>query len=61
MHFATQNLDAYDVDGVIWAVDYVRAHELLPATLRRELKREQADVFTAEMLGCVATTLERTS
>jgi hypothetical protein len=59
MHFATQNLDAYHLDGVIWCVDYVKTHELLPAPLRRALKREQADVFTAEMLSGTADSLEK--
>src|SRR3954447_21821822 len=59
MHFATQNLDAYNLDGVIWCVDYVKAHELLPATLQRALRREHADVFTAEMLNEMAPSLEK--
>src|SRR5436309_9454472 len=59
MHFATQNLDLYGVDGVIWCVDYVKTHQLLPGSLRRALKQEGADVFTAEMLGETADTLEK--
>jgi hypothetical protein len=57
MHFATQNLDLYGTDGVIWCVDYVKAHQLLPASLRRALKQEQADVFTAEILSETADSL----
>ena len=57
MHFATQRLDGYQVDGVIWAVDYVRAHALLPAKFRKVLKEEHADVFTAELLERIAGTL----
>ena len=35
LHFATQNLEKYDLDGVVWCVDYVRAHELLPGRAAR--------------------------
>jgi hypothetical protein len=54
LHFATTTLPSYDVDGVIWAIDYVRAHELLPSALRDVLESEGANVFTAEMLDRVA-------
>jgi hypothetical protein len=54
LHFATTTLQSYDVDAVVWAIDYVRAHELLPATLRDVLEDEGANVFTAEMLDRVA-------
>jgi hypothetical protein len=54
LHFATTTLQAYDVDGVVWAIDYVRAHDLLPAVLRDVLYGEGANVFTAEMLDRVA-------
>jgi hypothetical protein len=54
LHFATTTLQAYDVDGVVWLIDYVRAHELLPAALRDTLQDEGANVFTAEMLDRVA-------
>ena len=54
LHFATADLGRYEQDGVVWCVDYVRAHELAPAPLRRELAEEGANVFTAEMLDAVA-------
>jgi hypothetical protein len=57
MHFATQDIDAFAVDGVIWLVDYAQVHRLLPARLRRILREEAADVFTAEMLGRASATL----
>lgn len=50
MHFATARLDLFDADGVIWAIDFVRAHQLLPETLRAALEQEGSDVFTVEML-----------
>jgi hypothetical protein len=54
LHFATTTLQSYDVDGVVWAIDYVRTHELLPRALREVLEEEGANVFTAEMLDRVA-------
>lgn len=51
MHFATSDLDKFDTDGVIWAVNYVSAHKMLPGNLRLQLEREGANVFTVEMLS----------
>jgi hypothetical protein len=58
MHFATARLREFDCDAVIWTVDFVRAHALLPAPLREEMESECADVFTVEMLARRAQTLE---
>lgn len=51
LHFATSNVDKFDADGVVWAVNYVRAHKMLPDSLRLQLDREGANVFTVEMLS----------
>jgi hypothetical protein len=58
MHFATARLREYQRDAVIWTVDFVRAHALLPKPLREEMEAESADVFTVEMLTRRAQTLE---
>lgn len=58
MHFATQEMSRFDVDGAIWAIDFVRVHELLPGELRELLEEEGSQVFTVEMLECAAPTLE---
>lgn len=58
LHFATDDLDYYDRDGVVWLIDYVRSKLYLPAVLQQILKKEDADVFTAEMLGQSAVSLE---
>lgn len=50
MHFATANLDKFDLDGVIWAVNYVQTHNILPQKLSSKLEEEGANVFTVEML-----------
>src|SRR5581483_364277 len=51
LHFATQNTAKYDRDGVVWCVDYTRAHALLPEELRRVLAEEGANVLTTELLA----------
>ncbi|HEX2209034.1 MAG TPA: FRG domain-containing protein [Longimicrobium sp.] len=58
MHFATARLGEFERDAVIWTVDFVQAHALLPRTLREEMEAESADVFTVEMLARRAQTLE---
>ena len=50
LHFATSRAEALDIDGVVWCVDYARAHELAPQPLRAELEQAGAGVFDAEML-----------
>jgi hypothetical protein len=54
LHFATSALDHYGEDGVVWTLDFVRAHELLPAPLQDVVRDEGANVFTAEMIDRVA-------
>lgn len=51
MHFATANIDKFDRDGVIWAVNYVKAHELLPQFLRDSLEEEGANVMTLNLMN----------
>lgn len=57
MHFATSRLSAYDRDAVIWSVDFVAAHRMLPDPLRALLDAEGGEVFTVEMLDRGAPTL----
>jgi hypothetical protein len=59
LHFATQDLEQFDIDGVVWCVDYVKAHALLPRPLRNVLAEDQADVFTTEILDRAADSLAR--
>jgi hypothetical protein len=58
MHFATCNVNRYDIDGVIWCVDYVRAHELLPPALHTLLEQEGCNAFTVQLLSEGAQRLE---
>lgn len=59
LHFATVQTEQYETDGVVWAVDYVKCHEMLPEPLRAALEEEDADVFTAEMLDRAADSLAK--
>lgn len=56
-HFATADLERFHTDGAIWAVNQVKAHELLPNQLRTRLKQEGADYFTVELLSQVFDSL----
>ena len=54
LHFATDDLQAYDQDGIIWALNYVKAAEFLPDDLRRALRHEGSNVFTSDLLAPVS-------
>lgn len=58
LHFATEDLDMYDRDAVIWCVDFVKTNNLLPARLKRLLEEEGSNLFTVEMLHDAASTLQ---
>ncbi len=57
MHFATANTQRTECDGVIWCVDYIAVHRLLPRPLREILEREASNLITAEMLNRVVQSL----
>ena len=59
LHFMTEDMMQFDRDGVVWAVDYVRANGLLPQVLKDVAARECAGVFTADMLDEAADSLGR--
>jgi hypothetical protein len=51
LHFATENTDLFDQDGVVWCVNFVEANKRLPSRLKRMLQEEGSDTFTVEMLA----------
>ncbi len=57
LHFATDDLAAYDQDGVVWALNYVKAAEFLPPTLRDALHQEGSNVFTSDLLAPISDSL----
>jgi len=50
-HFATCNLEKFNLNGAIWCVDFIKTHNLLPPKLKTLLKKESAPQLNAEMLG----------
>jgi hypothetical protein len=58
LHFATEDVDRYDRDAVVWTVDYRATNRLLPRGLRALLEEEGSDAFTAEMLARAAQTMD---
>lgn len=58
LHFATSDPEDFNLDGAIWAVNYIQVHQHLPEHLRSELILEGSDVFTVGMLLKVAPTLD---
>lgn len=50
MHFATNELDKMDTDGVIWMVNFVMARQFLPPPLAKPLNDRAAYSFNVEML-----------
>lgn len=58
LHFATDEVDQFSEDGVIWAVDYGRSNHLLPPRLQRILRSADSSVFTSDLLCQAASTLE---
>src|SRR5947209_13374739 len=63
LHFATEEVQYENapVDGVIWCVDYKKAHTLLPERLQSALNSSISDVFTVDMLAQVAADLDALS
>jgi hypothetical protein len=50
MHFATNELDKMDKDGVIWMVNFDLIRRLLPSSFQRALSKHYALTFSVEML-----------
>jgi len=57
LHFATEHLNCFCQDSVVWCVDFIKVKHFLPRALRDVLEEEGANVFTAEMLARVAHSL----
>ena len=57
-HFATENIEEYDKDGVIWCVNFVKMNAQLPNALKEALKEQSSNSFTIEMLEHIASGFE---
>jgi|TARA_B110000046_G_scaffold53324_1_gene59700 hypothetical protein len=58
IHFATADINKFGCDGVIWKVDFVKAHKVLPSKLKSILEDVGSNSFTIEMLDEVLPTLK---
>ena len=50
LHFATNKTEEYDVDGVVWGINFYDVREVLPEKLKKKLNQTSAFVFTNDML-----------
>lgn len=50
IHFATAELNKYDIDGAVWQVDYVKVNRMLPDRLRQVMDEVGSNAFTIEMI-----------
>lgn len=57
LHFATANFLNFNMDGIIWAVNYVDTKNYLPDQLSVVIEDEGSHIFTAEMLDRAVTSL----
>src|SRR3954469_23730537 len=57
LHFVTDVMEDFDVDGVGWGVAFVRTNAHLPKPLKQVLVDEGSNVFTTEMLERAAPAL----
>jgi len=49
-HFATEDIDYYDVDGAIYCIDLEDSMKIMPKKLKDELKKAKATSFTNKLL-----------
>lgn len=49
-HFATEDIELYDRDGVIWCADLDRFNRVLPERLRSILSEARSHIFSVELL-----------
>jgi FRG domain len=57
LHFATDDLSSYDVDGAVWCVHIWDTHELVPQNFKDILNKNYAYGFTIDMLHEIAPKL----
>lgn len=49
-HFATEDQELYDKDGIIWCADIDQVNAQLPQAFKRTLEKERGNIFTMEMM-----------
>lgn len=59
MHFATSNTEKFNINGVIWKIDFVKVNSLIPEPLKILLTKEKCNAFTVEMLESEFSNLQK--
>lgn len=59
LHFATANILKFNLDGVIWCLNYVKSNNFLPKGLHEIIKDEGSNVFTPQMLELECNSLKK--
>ncbi len=54
-HFVTADIQKFNIDGVIWVVDFSKTREFLPNTLKAEANKINSAVFPIESIDNVIT------
>ncbi len=57
-HFATEEVQDYDKDGVIWCADVDGINRMLPPALKEKLDERQTSIFTMDMLDRIGSSYE---
>ena len=57
LHFATANIERFDLDGAVWKVNYKTAHEYLPEKIQAPAKESTTWILTTELLDNAVTGL----
>lgn len=57
LHFMCEDTSRYDVDGVLWCVDYYETRQYLPPAFRASLETEKAKGFDVTILRNVCPSL----
>jgi hypothetical protein len=59
LHFATANILKFNLDGVIWCLNYVKSNNFLPKGLHEIINEEGSNVFTPQMLELECNSLKK--
>ncbi len=57
LHFVTEKYDLFNVDGVVWCINFVELRAFLPPALNDLLEQDNTNVFTAAILDRYAKSL----
>ena len=58
LHFATANIEKFNVDGAIWCVNFIEARQFLPKKLKEQYGKERANGSSIEILNKVCSDLD---